>query len=218
MSVTEFNPDLWLETLHRSIKDYVRNEIDNFILDDLDAPAGLQAYDVEMDWPESVDTARDIQLEKTLIHFVADDIDSTKLGFGEDLVNATELLQVAPLPDLVQYHEARMHVVNYDVGIWASDKSGGSSSRLVAFQMLDRIFGGPQARRKFKTDTKGVQVIRFNGGTFITERVNDIRTFRVIDCELVVRVFSRVKIDDRIIVEEIVQDPDMEDFDGNPVS
>ncbi len=215
--ITEFNPDLWLETLHRAIKDYVKEEINQYLKDSADQPIGLQAYEVEMDWPAAVDTAKDIQLEKTLIHFVADDIESTKLGFGEDLVNATEELQDAPLPDLVQFHEARMHVVNYDVGVWASDKSGGATSRLRARQMLDSIFGGPEARRKFHEATKGIQIIRFNGGAFITERVNDVRTYRMIDCELVVRVFSRTKIADRIITEEIVQDPDIEDLDGNPV-
>jgi hypothetical protein len=196
----------------------VKEEINNAVTDDNDDPVGLDIYDVEMDWPTAADTARDIQLEKTLIHFVIDDINSTKLGFGEDTVNATEVLAVAPEPDIVKFQSARMHEINFDVGVWASDKSGGSTSRLVTYQMLDTLFGSTQARRRFQTATKGVQIIRFNGGTFITERVNDVRTFRIIDCELVVRVFSRHTVEDRVIVEEIVQDPDLVDFDLNPIS
>lgn len=218
MSITEFNPDLWIETLHRGIHDYVKSQINSYILDDTDSPAGLEAYDVVMDWPESVTAAQDVQLEKTLIHFVIDDILSEKLGFGNDIVNATETLQDAPLPDLVHFHQARRHMVNYDVGIWASDQSGGSTSRLVTYQMLDKIFGGEQTRRDFSTATGGVEIVRFNGGTFITERVNDVRLFRVIDCELVLRVFSRVKLEDQVITEEIVQAPDLEDYDGVNVS
>lgn len=218
MSVTEFNPDLWLASLHRGIKDYVESEIDKYIKDDTMADAGLQAYEIEMDWPDAVDTAKDIQIEKTIIHFVVDDIESRKLGFGADVVNVTETLQTAPLPDLMKQHQARMHTVNYDVGVWASDKSGGSTSRLLARQMLDDILGGDDARRNLKAATKGIEIIRFTGGTFITERVNDVRVFRMIDCELVVRVFSRRFLVDDVITEEIVQDPNLEDFDGNPVS
>lgn len=218
MSVTEFNPDQWLTSLHRGLADYVRSEIDKFIKDNVDADVGLDVYEIDMDWPESSEVPRDIQLEKTLIHFVVDDIENTKLGFGRDVVNASEVLQAAPEPDYINWEQARMHVVNYDVGVWASDQSGGSTSRLVTYQMLDRIFGGDYARRQFRAATKGIEIIRFNGGTFITERVNDIRVFRIIDCELVVRVFSRVKLEDEVITEEIVQAPDLETFDGLPVS
>ena len=207
MSITEFNPDKWLETLHRYLHDFVLQRINEAVKDDTNADAGLQAYDVVMDWPEADDPARDIQLEKTLIHFVVDDIDSAKLGFGDDTVNATEELHDAPDPDIVNFHQARRHVVNYDVGLWASDQSGGSTSRLVAYQMLDSIFGGDDARRDFRDSTGGIEIIRFNGGTFITERVNDVRVFRIIDCELVVRVFSRRLLSDEVIVEDIVQNP-----------
>lgn len=217
MSVTEFNPDKWLETLHRGIHDFVKDRVNSYVKNDLDAPAGLSAYDIVMDWPEADDPARDIRLEKTLIHFVVDDIDSAKLGFGQDIVNAIEELHDAPDPDIVNFHQARRHIVNYDVGIWASDESGGSTSRLVTYQMLDKIFGGDDARRDFKDATKGIEILAFSGGTFITERVNDVRVFRVIDCELSVRVFSRIMLADEVIVEDIVQNPSLT-IDGNLIS
>lgn len=217
MSVVEFDPDNWLTTLHRALASYTKLKINQFILDNTSAPSGLEAYDVVMDWPDADDPAKTIALEKTVIHFVADDIANTKLGFGNDIVNAVEVLNPAPTPDYVQWQSGRVHEVNYDVGVWASDKSGGSTSRLAAYEMLDKIFGSDQARRDFRTATQGVEIRRFTGGSFITDRINDVRVFRVIDCELVLRVFSRIVLEDQVIAEEIVQDPDLE-IDNTPIS
>ncbi len=217
MSIAEFNPDSWLLSLHRGLDDFVKIRINEYVRNNVNAPAGLQAFEVVMDWPEADDLIKQIQLEKTVIHFVADDIDSQGLGFGTNVVAGTEQLQISPLPDYVGWQQAKMHTVNYDVGVWASDKSGGSSMRLFAYQMLDQIFGGDYARRDLRTATQGVEIVSYSGGSFITEKINDVRVYRIIDCELIVRVFSRFMLKDQVIVEDVVQAPDLE-IDNLPIS
>ncbi len=209
MSITQYSPDNWLLTLHRALVDYISDEINKYVKSNLNVNSGLLLYEIVMDWPEADDLAKYMTLEKSIIHLVIDDIESTKLGFGTDVVNGAETLQVAPLPDFVKWQQARSHVVNYDVGIWASDKTGGSTARLAIRQMLDFILGGDYARRKLSAATNGIQIVRFSGGTFATEQINDIRIYRVLDLELVVRVYSRAMLADQVITEDIVQAPNL---------
>lgn len=189
---TQFTPDNWLVSLHRAVKDYVETQINEYVKDDADLAAGLSVFQAVFEWPESDDLATSSELAKTTIHFIIDDIDSRKLGFGDDVVAGIEIPGGGVAADTVQPQEAQMHQINFDIGIWASDKSGGVTSRLVAYQMLQRILGSTSGRRAFQEGTGGIEVISFNGGRFITDRVNDVRVFRTIDSELVVRVFSRV--------------------------
>ena len=215
MSITEFNPDKWLETLQRALADFTRERIDAFVKNDADVDSGLLLYDIVFDWPQADDIGKTILLKKSVIHFLIDDIQNVKLGFGDDVVAGTET--IPPSPQTVAPEQARCHIVNFDVGVWASDKTGGSTARLVIYQMLDRIFGGEVARKDLNTATQGIEIIRFNGGGFVTDRINDIRVFRIIDCELVVRVYSRVKLEDEVITEDVVQEPHLQ-IDNLPVS
>lgn len=211
-----FDADNWLVSLNRALSSAVLVEIDAAFADNLNNDAGLEAFQVVFDWPESSQVAEFVQLPKTVIHFAVDDIDNRLLGLGENQVAATEDLVVDP--DTVTWEEAQCHIVNYDIGVWASDKSGGHTSRLVVYQMLQSLLNTEIGKRKLREATGGVEVMRFNGGRFITDRINDVRIFRVIDAELVVRVYSRAVDTPVAIVDmEPVQEPDVE-IDGLPIT
>jgi hypothetical protein len=200
MAIIEFDPDAWLTSLQRSLEDYVMGEIDAFIKQGAN-DVGLEVYDVVFDWPDAAELAKAASLPKTIIHFVIDDIDNRPLGFGNNAPAATEELHDEPDPDLIRYHEGNGHVVNFDVGVWASDHSGGSTSRLVVYQMLYQLFGTELGKQKTR-ETIDVEIQRFNGGRFIIDKIGDVRVFRIIDCEMVARVFSRTTGPDLVIVDK----------------
>jgi hypothetical protein len=91
--------------------------------------------------------------------------------------------------------------------VWASDQSGGSTSRLIAYEILDKAFGGEMAKRKCMEATQGVELISFMGGRFVMDSINDIRIFRIVNAELVVRVYSRKDGSALIVPDSITQVP-----------
>lgn len=206
MTPTTYNPTNWLPTLFRAIHDFVLDEINKWIEVD-DVPSGLQAYEIVFDFPPAVDAADKIPFRNeqgkpvTLIHFAVDDIDNMPLGIGESIISET----VDEDEFTVVQQEAERHTINFDVGIWATDASGGSTSRLVAYQMLSRLFGTPSAREHFQTVTGGIDIISFRGGRFIQETINDIRIFRTIDSELIVRAYSHNDVLQQTLVGEVEQ-------------
>jgi len=196
-----YDPTAWVTTMQRSLKEYVLAEIDAVIPE-----GGLNAFEVVMDYPISAAGSLEADLQKTIIHFEIDDINSIKLGFGSDIVKVEYTPgDVANAATIVE-SEARCHRVNYDVGVWASDVSGGATSRLVAYEILDKALGGEMARQKCKTVTQGVEITGFTGGKFVIDTLNDVRVFRVVDCSLDVRVYSR-KDGTQIVADTISQDP-----------
>ena len=202
MSITEFNPDLWLTSLQRALKDYTLAEIDKAVMVGA-TPSGLDTYDVVYDWPDAFELAKDAKLEKTIIHFAIDDIANMPIGMGDNVYNTIEENRNEPNSDFIRYHEGQCHEVNFDVGVWASDQSGGATARLVVYEMLQKIFGTEIGKRKVRSAID-VEVRRFNGGRFITDRISDLRVFRLIDSELVARVYSR-EIDEPLVI--IDQEP-----------
>jgi hypothetical protein len=110
--------------------------------------------------------------------------------------------------------EAGWHQINFDVGIWTSDKAGGTTARMRAYQILNNLLHGSLGQKAFDASADGgdgrVEILRWDGGRFITETINDVPTYRSIDGVLEVRVFSRTP---RIIappvpaIEEILQAP-----------
>lgn len=195
----QFVPEDWLVSGFNALQDYITTKINDYIKNNVNVSAGLQAYEIVMDFPDSADIPRPSEFTKTIIHFAIDDIDNTELGFGPGFVAADVIAHaVDPAPPAqrspagtIAEHEARCHVINFDVGVWSSDKSGGSTSRLRAYQMLDSILGGETAKEKCRDFTGGVEIRHFTNGRFIIERPNDIRTYRMVGGELVVRVYSR---------------------------
>lgn len=203
-----YNEADWLPSLFRSLSDFVSIEINKWVKDGNNQNAGLEVYEISFDFPAAFDDPALVPLRNadgrpvTLIHFVVDDIDNMPVGIGSNEIKET----VDEDTYIVTTQEAEAHVVNFDVGIWATDASGGSSSRLVAYQMLSRLFGPPSAREHFQSVTGGVEIMSFRGGRMIQETVNDIRVYRVIDCTLVARVYSANDVVPVTLVGEIDQD------------
>jgi hypothetical protein len=106
------------------------------------------------------------------------------------------------------------------VGIWTSDRAGGKTQRLRAYQNLIRLFQGKLAfddlrDATLRTDAGEfdgcLEIFGFTGGRFITETVNDIILYRLIDCQLVIRCYSRTSPlrPPLPTIEEIFQDPEL---------
>lgn len=208
-----YDPDNWLISLHRSLREYILRGFKNSVKNGNGDSIGDQVYQVEFDFPGSDQLARLMPLQKTLIHFVVDDIENPILGFGDAVVSRTP----DPTNTYMIEEEAVPHVVNYDVGIWASDDSGGSTARLEAYQVLNSLFSGPLAMNGCRVQTGGVEIRSFVGGRFIIETINDVPVFRTVDTTLVVRVYERntPDLEDRPLADEIVQNPGLTVMPGD---
>jgi hypothetical protein len=191
------DPDAWVITLFRALKNYVLTNTDEDI------------YDIRFDFPNTVDLGEFMPLDKTVIHFEIDDIQNPPIGFGENI------LQVDRDEDTEQIveHEAKQHRVEFDVGIWASTKSGGVTARLKAYQLLNDLFVGAQAYRNM-LDITGIEVRNFSGGNFIKEEISDIDVFRVMNMNLTVHIFSRRTKGPAPFIVEVLEDPSLTTSDG----
>jgi hypothetical protein len=197
MQQTKFDPEKWLETTMRAIKDYVVNAIN------------MNVYEVVMEFPGAALDAKELPLRKTIIHFEADDMPEKVIGFGDNIFR----LNYDGPSETVNPQEAREHRIDFDVGIWSSDASGGTTARMRARQILSDLFGGAQAIERLRAASDGgdgcVEILRFGGGRFAIDTVNDQRVFRMVDGLLEVRVFSRTPLSDTPgpSIEEISQAP-----------
>lgn len=211
MQIPVYDDTSWLTSLFRVVGAYVADGINNSVRLPNRDPVGLGAYQITFDFPRADEITQKYPFRNeqgdpvTLIHFAIDDITNEPLGFGENIIQET--------PDQAEFfltpEEAEKHLVNFDVGVWASEASGGSTARLVAYQTLHQIFGPPSQRQRFNSLTEGLQVLNFSGGRFLQETINDLIIFRTIDTELTVRAYSRHIVADQIIVDNIDIDPDL---------
>jgi hypothetical protein len=164
-----------------------------------------------MEFPGADIDAKTVPLKKTLIHFAIDAIESREVGMGDNVFNSN----YNATTHTVTPQSAMVNVVNFDIGIWASDESGGTTQRMRARQLLQNLFGiGAVAKFRTRTDggNGGVEILRFSGGRFITEPVNDIRLYRMVDGQMDVRVYSRTPLsfaETGPAIEEIVQAPNL---------
>ena len=194
-----YDPELWLESLVREIKAYAESNFND-------------TYQVVMEFPGPMLDRSELPLSKTVIHFEIDDILDSLIGIGDNAF-ADNYDSTA---HTVNPQYARQHRVNFDVGVWASAKSGGVTSRLRAKQTLEEMFGavnGQLALRNFTDGGDGVvETISYTGGRMIMDTINDSPVYRMIDTALVVRVFSRTKLAVTAgpAIEEIIQDPNLE--------
>jgi hypothetical protein len=215
MTITKYNPEAWLETTIRGLKEYAEDGFHRSIRDHNFNPAGDKIYEIVMEYPETSDILKLVPLPKIVIHFEIDDIDSRPLGFGD----GHHRLNYDELFNSIQPQEAGVHEINLDVGIWASDRSGGVTGRLRAFQTLRNLFSGALAYEKLRQATTQIvgggseghiEILDFQGGRFIQDTINDLQVFRLIDCNLKVRVYSRTPIEVLIpTVEEVTQIPEL---------
>jgi hypothetical protein len=199
--VTKFAPETWLESATRGIQDYAFNGFDKSVhIAGFDK--GHEVYDIIMEFPETDHIMKMVPLGKTVIHFEIDTIESSVLGFGDNTAKRIS----DPLLGVLFEQEGRRQEINFDVGIWTADRAGGSTARLRAYQVLLNLFQGAQATNALRTATDGgdgqVELLSFMGGNFATETIGDIRVFRMLNCELRVRVFSRTPTPFEIVIPD----------------
>jgi hypothetical protein len=222
MTITKFDPEQWLETATRGLKDYTEKGFYESVVDDGFNWVGDQVYEIVMEYPSTDKLARLLPVAKTVIHFEIDDIDDRMLGMGEGIFR----WNYDPIRASVSPQDASEHRINWDVGIWASDRSGGLTARLRAYQTLKNLFQGPIAIDALRDATMSyvdgeaescLEIIDFSGGRFYTDSVNDITTYRLINCSLLIRVFSRTPktveiptIEEITIIPELIIDDNLQ--------
>lgn len=208
----KYDPENWLESALNVIRDYALEGFHEAVADDNGNWAGEDVYNIVMEFPGPALDRSEIPLQRTVVHFEVDDIVDSNIGFGMNEF----ALNYDPVTKSVNPQYARSHLVNFDVGVWASALSGGITSRIRAKQILESLFGDPSGQvglRDFSDADDGVvELISYTGGRFIIDQINDSPVYRMIDGALVVRVFSRTKLSDTPgpAIEEIVQDPNLE--------
>lgn len=193
--VNHYDPEKFLETTFRTLKEYVETRMNT------------RVFDVVMEFPGAQIDASEMPMKKSIIHFELDDHETKPVGFGSgmfrDNYDSTDH-EIFP-----QY--ASIQTFTFDVGVWASDPSGGTSSRMRAKQYLNFIFdlNGGSGLGDFSDNGDGrIEVLSFSGGRFVLDHANDVRLYRMVDCQLVLRVFSRTPLPDAGIpsLETILQD------------
>lgn len=205
-----FKPDRWLSSLMDALEGQMRYSINEWMgVEDSSnvVEISLTHLGSERETSEDIDIG---DLDKLLVTVNIDDLDNQALGFGNNVVSGEITEPTEDEAGKVLEYAARMHMVNIDLGIIASDKAGGSSARLQGYEMLDSMFGSPFKRQRFRELTDGIEIVSFTGGRFAKDTINDIRVFRVVGAELVVRVYSRdVASDEIIIVDDVIQNPSL---------
>jgi hypothetical protein len=202
--VTTYDPFDWLPSAFEMLHEFIKSEVDAAVLSGSD-PIGLQVYDIVMDYPDSADLPLFAEFEKTVIHFAIDDISNQRLGHGENKIDSIYDDTANTITEI----EAQFHEVNFDVGVWASDQSGGTSSRLRAYRVLHQILGSEIARQKCREQT-GIEIKSYTGGRYIIERTNDVRLYRIIGAELVIRLHGQQMDNPDVIADTATQVPELE--------
>lgn len=201
--VIALDPNEWVTTLFRGLKDYILKNTDADI------------YNVIGNFPPTELFTNRQPFDKTIIHFEYDDIRNPTFGFGDNVVDSIyddTAKTVIPI-------EAKIHIANFDVGIWASERSGGDTARMLAYQKLNDLFTGTLAYRSLR-DSRGIEIVSFDGGNFIQEDIDDITVWRVSGATLVVRVFSRTSPPEPIPYidyDTITQEPSLEIQPSDPI-
>ncbi len=167
------DPNKWLISTFRSLKSYMLNNTD------------ADLYEIIFSFPSDKDLDNYMPLSRTLVHFEIDEIVNTVFGFGDNVIDSVE----DNAGNITEY-EVRCHDINFEVGVWTSAKSGGTTQRLLAAQFLHDLFHGASARETLLTQT-GLDIRSFTGGMFIKEEVNQLDIYRVSGMTLVLRVYSR---------------------------
>lgn len=190
-----YDPEKFFETTVRTLKEYVETNMNTRI------------YDVVMEFPGAQIDAGELPLKKAVIHFELDDHDTKPVGFGDQMFRDN----YDPVGKEIFPQYAAMQVFTFDVGVWTDDATGGTTTRMRAKQYLNFLFdlNGAQRLQEFSDNGDGrIEVLSFTGGRFVLDHANDVRLYRMVDCQLVLRVFSRTPLPAAGIpsVESILQD------------
>ena len=192
-----YDPEHHLESTVRELQSYVLDNINTRI------------YQVVMEFPGAMIDAMKMPMRKTIIHFGIDAQDDRFMW-------ADPMTEEDNGDGTVTPRWAAEHRLNFDVGIWASDDSGGTTSRMRAAQILHSLFGYPASITNLRASSDGgdgtLDIIRYSGGMSAQDRVNDIRLYRMVNGELEIRVFSRspaTLVPPVPAIEDIVQAPNL---------
>jgi len=198
MSIIQYDPENWLLTTVRSLVSYTKNALD---------PSDAILY-VDAGFPidGNGEWTKPSPLDRTLIHFEQDDATNPTWGFGI-VGKSTYTPPAGSNPGTERIDEAQPHMVNFDLGVWASVESGGATARMKYQQELANLFGRAGGKQDLYDATGGIWVVSFSGGRHVLDRVNDMPVWRVTDMTLVVRVVSRhlgqeVVVPDNAVFEE----------------
>lgn len=208
-----YNPEIWMESLTRCLKEYVETGFDEAVLDDMNNPVGLQVYTVIMEFPSTEKIISMLPSKQTVVHLEIDDITNRPLGFGKPISN----YNYDAIAQEMKPQEVKQHVVNFDLGIWAYDKSGGTTARLRALEILTDLFQGWKAQQRMDEAVDvgdgRIEILMFEGGRFITDKINDIDVYRTVNSSMDVRVFSRDALPDDAqavpTIESAIQDENL---------
>jgi hypothetical protein len=215
-----YNPEIWLESTMRALHEYVGTGLNQAVIDPVSTnPVGLYdpdtnpsgPYEIIMEFPTEEAMRARVPLVRSIVSLELDAIENRPVGFGRGVTKSN----YDPLAQTINEQEAGWHQLNFDIGIWSSDRSGGLTSRMRLLQILTNLFQGRLGQRALdKAVDNGdgrIEIIRFTGGRFITENVNDVVTYRSVDGELEVRVFSRTPLTAEAAptIEQIDQAPDL---------
>jgi hypothetical protein len=196
-----YDPEIYYESTLRELKRYVQSVF------------GVQpysdGYEVVMEFPDANTLAAKVPFLKTLIHFEVDDVQGKVLGLGDNIFN----WNYNEADSTVDPQEARQHIFNIDVGIWAAAKSGGLTARMRAKQLLDNLFLGSLAISRLRDFTDAgdgcLEIISYTGGRNVNDTVNDVPVYRTVNGVLEIRVFSRTPVsgDPLPAISDIGQNP-----------
>lgn len=199
--MTKYDPEIWLESSTRCLKEYLVREFQ---------ATQNSPWEIVAEFPGPMLDVRKMPMHRTVIHFSIDDIQSNLIGFGDNVFSYT----FDPVEKMLVERTGELHLLNFDVGIWASDASGGTTSRMRAKQILQSALGGARGikrLREFSNNDDGkMEIISFSGGRFIADKIGDMPVHRMADCNLIVRVFSRDPLTPDMkgpAIMEIDQDP-----------
>lgn len=210
--MTTFDPEIFLESTIRCLHEYLVMKFHRSVSDGSQY-VGENIYEVIPQFPGADLDLRKVPLLRTVIHFEIDNITSRPVGIGDNIYDWTE---DPANPGSMAARYAQVHLLNIDIGIWASDASGGVTARSRAKQILQFALGGSEGIIQLRDFSDGgdgaLEIMSFTGGRFIMDKVNDMQIFRMADCTLILRVYSRTPLDDALTaqaIEEILIDPDV---------
>ena len=202
---------MFLESTVRCLKEYLEYQF-RVSVNDGQEYVGLDAYEVVAEFPALGLELRKMPMQRTIIHFEIDDIQNIVIGMGENIFETTFDSDTGQNIN----RTGAAHTLNLDIGIWASDASGGTTARMRANQILHNVLGGTLGITKLRNFTDGgdgmLELLSFTGGRFVLDKINDMTVYRMVECTLVLRVFSRVPLDDELnapAIQDIIIDPDL---------
>jgi hypothetical protein len=189
----------WVTTLMRALEWYVNSN----------SPV---VYNVMFEFPSARQLGQLMPLGQTVIHFEIDDIQNPPFGFGDNIVN----IVYDEEDQVLETQEALSHDVNFDVGVWASDASGGITARLNAYQLLSNLFDGASAY----VNALGinVEIKSFSGAAFTKEEIDNVNIYRIANMTLVLRVYSSKTVQNiPYVTDGVIITQDFTDSDGNTI-